>query len=318
VHDPCNTDKERSLAPNRDSDRPLRSMRKPPWLNKKIQYTEERHEVKSILNRLNLNTVCKSARCPNLSECYHHKRATFLILGRTCTRGCAFCSVEKSDASHPLPPDPREPERILDAVKELGLRYVVITSVTRDDLSDGGASQFARSIELIKSHEVGIRVEVLTPDFKGNRSAIDAVAYAHPDVFNHNVETVPRLYSTVRPQADYDRSIAFLSYTGDAYPHIHLKSGLMVGLGEQREEVLQVLQELFKAGCRAVTIGQYLQPEQGNLPVKEYVAPKTFAFYEKQARNLGFSYVASGPYVRSSYMAHQGYDALSKNPPHSY
>jgi lipoic acid synthetase len=293
-------------------------MRKPPWLNKKIQYSEERHAVKSILNRLDLNTVCKSARCPNLSECYHHKRATFLILGKTCTRGCAFCSVEKSVGTLPLPPDPREPERILDAVKRLGLRYVVITSVTRDDLPDGGASQFARSIELIKSYDGGIRVEVLTPDFKGDTSAIDTVARVEPDVFNHNVETVPRLYSTVRPQADYDRSIEFLSYIRDTYTHIYLKSGLMVGLGEKTEEVLQVLQELQDAGCKAITIGQYLQPEQVNLPVKEYVTPETFTFYEREARKMGFSYVASGPYVRSSYMAHEGYDELSKNSYHSY
>ena len=293
-------------------------MRKPPWLNKKIQYSEERHAVKSILNRLDLNTVCKSARCPNLSECYHNKRATFLILGKTCTRGCAFCSVEKSVGALPLPPDPREPERILDAVKELGLRYVVITSVTRDDLPDGGASQFAHCIELIKSYDGGIRVEVLTPDFKGDASAIDTVARVEPDVFNHNVETVPRLYGTVRPQADYDRSIEFLSYIGDTYPHIYLKSGLMVGLGEKTEEVLQVLRELQDAGCKAVTIGQYLQPEQANLPVKEYVTPETFAFYDREARKMGFSYVASGPYVRSSYMAHEGYDELSKNSHHSY
>jgi len=293
-------------------------MRKPPWLNKKIQYSEERHAVKSILNRLDLNTVCKSARCPNLSECYHHKRATFLILGKTCTRGCMFCSVEKSAGTQPLPPDPREPERILDAVKELGLRYVVITSVTRDDLADGGASQFARCIVLIKSYDGGIRVEVLTPDFKGDTSAIDTVARVEPDVFNHNVETVPRLYGTVRPQADYDRSIAFLSYIRDTYPHIYLKSGLMVGLGEKTEEVLQVLRELQDAGCKAVTIGQYLQPEQVNLPVKKYVTPETFSFYEKEARKMGFSYVASGPYVRSSYMAHEGYDELAKNSHHSY
>ena len=318
VHDARNMHREGYAAPGRDSDQPLRSMRKPPWLNKKIKYTEQRHAVKSVLNRLDLNTVCKSARCPNLSECYHHKRATFLILGRTCTRGCAFCSVEKSGGSHPLPPDPREPERILDAVKELGLRYVVITSVTRDDLPDGGASHFARCIELIRSHDREIGVEVLTPDFEGNRGAIDAVARAHPDVFNHNVETVPRLYSTVRSQADYDRSIGFLSHVGDIYPHIYLKSGLMVGLGEERDEVLQVLLDLFQAGCSAVTIGQYLQPEQSNLPVREFVTPGTFALYEREARRIGFSYVASGPYVRSSYMAHQGYDELSKNSPHGY
>jgi lipoic acid synthetase len=293
-------------------------MRKPPWLNKKIEYTDERHAVKSILNRLDLNTVCKSARCPNLSECYRHKRATFLILGKTCTRGCAFCSVEKTGATHPLPPDPHEPERIVDAVKELGLHYVVITSVTRDDLEDGGASQFARCIELIKAHDQSIGVEVLTPDFMGDHGAIDAVACMKPDIFNHNVETVPRLYTTVRPEADYERSIGFLSYIKDVYPHIYLKSGLMVGLGETREEVLNVLKDLLDAGCRAVTIGQYLQPEQGNLGVKEYVTPETFAFYEDEARRLGFGYVASGPYVRSSYMAHQGYDELSKNSLCSY
>lgn len=264
-----------------------------------------------MLNRLGLNTVCKSARCPNLSECYHHRRATFLILGRTCTRGCAFCSVEKSEGSGPQYPDPREPERILNAVRELGLRYVVITSVTRDDLPDGGAAQFARCIELIRSEEPDIKVEVLTPDFLGRAESIDNVARAHPDVFNHNVETVPRLYSTVRPQADYHRSIRFLAYLGDRYPQIYLKSGLMVGLGEKKDEVLEVLRDIRGAGCSAVTIGQYLQPAQSNLPVKEYLTPETFRVYEREARLIGFSYVASGPYVRSSYMAHHGYDALA-------
>ncbi len=297
---------------------PGRSRRKPSWLNKKIQYTDERHRVKTILNRLGLDTVCKSARCPNLSECYYHKRATFLILGSTCTRGCAFCSVEKSKGTSPLPPDPHEPERILNAVKELDLRYVVITSVTRDDLSDGGALQFARCIELIRSYDGEIRVEVLTPDFQGRSTAIDTVARAKPAVFNHNVETVPRLYSTVRPQADYNRSIRFLSYVRDNYPHIHLKSGFMVGLGEEKREVLQVLNDLFQAGCSAVTIGQYLQPGQDNLSVREYVTPELFDEYEREARRIGFSYVAAGPYVRSSYMAHQGYDALSKNDLHGY
>jgi lipoic acid synthetase len=285
--------------------------RKPSWLDKKIQYSDERHEVKSVLNRLGLNTVCKSARCPNLSECYHHRRATFLILGRTCTRNCAFCSVEKSEGSGPQYPDPREPERILNAVRELGLRYVVITSVTRDDLPDGGAAQFARCIELIRSEEPDIKVEVLTPDFLGRGESIDNVARAHPDVFNHNVETVPRLYSTVRPQADYHRSVQFLAYIGDRYPRIYLKSGLMVGLGEEKGEVLEVLRDIHGAGCSAVTIGQYLQPSQYNLPVKEYVTPETFRVYEREARLIGFSYVASGPYVRSSYMAHHGYDALA-------
>jgi lipoic acid synthetase len=284
--------------------------RKPPWLDKKIQYSDERHEVKSVLNRLGLNTVCKSARCPNLSECFQHRRATFLILGSTCTRGCTFCSIEKTGGSRPQPPDPREPERILDAVRELGLRYVVITSVTRDDLPDGGAAQFARCIQLIRSEGPEIKVEVLTPDFLGRTESVDTVARKRPDVFNHNVETVPRLYGTVRPQADYERSIRFLEYIRDKYPGIYLKSGLMVGLGERKEEVLEVLRDLHEAGCSAVTIGQYLQPEQSNLPVQEYVTPETFQVYEREARLMGFNYVASGPYVRSSYMAHEGYDAL--------
>jgi lipoic acid synthetase len=290
-----------------------RRKQKPPWLDKKITYSDERHEVKSILNKLGLNTVCKSARCPNLSECFRHRRATFLILGSTCTRSCTFCSIEKSGSSNPPPPDPGEPRRILEAVKELGLRYVVITSVTRDDLPDGGAVQFARCIQLIRSEGNGAKVEVLTPDFLGRVESIDTVALAGPDVFNHNVETVPRLYPSVRPQADYDRSIRFLVYLRKRYPHIYLKSGLMVGLGERREEVLEVLSDLRGAGCSAVTIGQYLQPEQGNLPVYEYVTPETFKEYEVEARRVGFSYVASGPYVRSSYMAHQGYEALMRH-----
>ena len=288
-----------------------RRKKKPPWLDKKITYSDERHEVKSILNRLGLNTVCKSARCPNLSECFHHRRATFLILGNTCTRSCTFCSIEKSRNSSPPSPDPGEPGRILEAVKELGLRYVVITSVTRDDLPDGGAAQFARCIELIRSEGNGAKVEVLTPDFLGRTESIDTVARTGPHVFNHNVETVPRLYPSVRPHADYDRSIRFLTYLGKRYPQIYLKSGLMVGLGERREEVFEVLRELREGGCAAVTIGQYLQPEQGNLPVHEYVTPEIFREYEREARRAGFRYVASGPYVRSSYMAHQGYEALA-------
>jgi lipoic acid synthetase len=296
----------------------IRNGRKPSWLKKKIQYSDERHEVKSILNRLGLNTVCKSARCPNLSECYHHRRATFLILGNTCTRGCAFCAVEKMSGVVPSPPDSHEPERILSAVKEIGLRYVVITSVTRDDLPDGGARQFARCIELIRAYDHTVGIEVLTPDFQGNTDAIAVVARARPDVFNHNVETVPRLYDSVRPQADYGQSIRFLRYLSDHYPHIYLKSGFMVGLGEEREEVHRVLEDLHEAGCSAVTMGQYLQPEQSNLPVREYITPEVFEEYENIARQIGFSYVASGPYVRSSYMAHQGFDALEGKTPPSY
>ncbi len=286
-------------------------LKKPPWLNKRIQYSEERHEVKSILNTLGCNTVCKSARCPNLSECFLHKRATFLILGNSCTRGCAFCSVEKAPKEEKLPIDADEPKRILEAVKRLDLRYVVITSVTRDDLADGGAEQFAKCIRSIRSYDPHIKVEVLTPDFEGNTRAIDTVTLAGPDVFNHNVETVPRLYRRVRPEANYERSIEFLRYIHKNYPSIFLKSGFMVGFGEKEKEVCDVLRDLFYAGCRAVTIGQYLQPLKGNIPVHEYVSPETFESYETEARRIGFKYVASGPYVRSSYMAHEGYGILS-------
>jgi lipoic acid synthetase len=210
-----------------------------------------------------------------------------------------------------LPVDEDEPHRILEAVKRLGLRYVVITSVTRDDLADGGAEQFARCIRSIRSHDSHIKVEVLTPDFKGNTGAIDTVTLAGPNVFNHNVETVPRLYRRVRPEADYRRSLEFLRYIRNNYPSIILKSGFMVGFGEQSEEVYGVLRDLFQAGCRAVTIGQYLQPLQGNLPVFEYVSPEAFENYKAEARRIGITYVASGPYVRSSYMAHEGYDILT-------
>lgn len=291
----------------------VQNTRKPPWFNKKIYYSDERHQVKSILNQLGLNTVCKSARCPNLSECFHHKRATFLILGNTCTRGCAFCSVQKAPKGSKLPLIEDEPERILQAVKKLGLKYVVITSVTRDDLGDGGAKQFARCIRLIREYDNRIKVEVLTPDFMGNTDAIDTVAQEKPDVFNHNVETIPRLYAEVRPQADYARSIGFLSYIHLQYPDILLKSGLMVGFGERREEVIEVLKDLWHAGCTAVTIGQYLQSEQGNLQVREYVPPDIFTSYAHAAQDIGFVYVAAGPYVRSSYMAHEGYDILTQS-----
>ena len=291
----------------------VQATRKPPWLRKKINYTDAIHEVKSVLGGLALHTVCKSARCPNLSECFHNKRATFLILGNTCTRGCRFCSIEKSKGAHLLPPDATEPERLVDAVRSLGLRYVVITSVTRDDLPDGGATQFAQTVKLLREYSAELKIEVLTPDFLGNRAAIDTVAQSGPDVFNHNVETVPRLYRKIRPGADYDRSLNFLSYLSARYPSIYLKSGLMVGLGETREEIIRVLKDLRSAGCSSVTIGQYLQPGADNVPVVEYVNPALFTRYRREAEKLGFSYIASGPYVRSSYMAHEGYERLKQH-----
>lgn len=288
------------------------SLRKPGWLNKKIVYTEEDHEVRKILHNLSLNTVCKSARCPNLSECYNEKRATFLILGDRCTRNCSFCSVKKVDNFDRLLVDEEEPLRIREAVKALKLSYVVITSVTRDDLQDKGASQFANTVRLIKELDKNIRVEVLTPDFLGDKRAIDTVAEAGPHVFNHNIETVSRLYKMVRPGADYKRSLDLLDYVREGYPEIFLKSGLMVGLGEREEEVFEVLKDLRNSGCNAVTIGQYLRPNTWNIPVYEYIQQEVFARYGEMAEVLGFRYVASAPYVRSSYMAHVGYKDLVK------
>jgi lipoic acid synthetase len=289
-------------------------LRKPPWLKKKISYTDERHRVKKTLHTLSLNTVCESARCPNLSECFHHQRATFLILGNICSRGCSFCSVRKVQPGEKIPVgvDKDEPSRIAKAVDALNLKYVVITSVTRDDLSDGGAGQFAETIRKIRDLDNDIKIEVLTPDFQGDRRAIDTVAKSGPDVYNHNIETVPRLYVSVRPQALYERSLFLLKHLKQFYPGILLKSGIMVGLGETKNEVIEVLKDLSEAGCDAVTIGQYLRPSHRNITVAEYVRPEIFEFYKEQAKKIGFSFVASGPYVRSSYMAHEGYENLAK------
>ncbi len=287
--------------------------RKPSWLRKKILYTPQKHDVKEILRTLGLNTVCEEARCPNQSECFYHKRATFLILGDKCTRNCRFCSIEKAKKGEALEVDPDEPERVAQAVKRLGLRYVVITSVTRDDLEDGGAEQFARTIYSIRKAVNNINIEVLTPDFKGSRKALDIVIGASPDVFNHNVETIERLYGKVRPQADFNRSLDVLKYVKGRDGNIFVKSGFMVGLGEEDDEVIELLKILKKTGCDAVTIGQYLQPTKWNLPVSRYVTPETFEFYRKEAVKIGFKYVASAPFVRSSYMAHEGFKSLKSD-----
>jgi len=287
------------------------SLRKPAWLKKKIEHSEESREVNRILGRLELHTVCRSARCPNLSECYSSRRATFLVLGNRCTRSCSFCSVEKSVPGVSLGLDEGEPTRVAEAVKELGLRYAVITSVTRDDLPDGGAGHFVKTIKEIRRQNPDVKIEVLTPDFQGKETAIRAVAETSPDVYNHNVETVPRLYRIVRPGADYGRSVNLLSFVHTHFPNIFLKSGLMVGLGEGEEEVQTLLRDLHAAGCDAVTIGQYLRPGHGNIPVKEYVTIEKFDRYRVFARKIGFRHVAAGPYVRSSYMAHELYRDLS-------
>ncbi len=277
----------------------------PPWI-KKARLTGN-HSTKGLLRKYRLSTVCEEARCPNRGECFSRPTATFLILGDVCTRGCRFCSVDKGC---PLPPEPQEPERVALAAKELGLRYVVVTSVTRDDLPDGGAEQFARTITALREHLPGAKVEVLTPDFGGSPEALRRVLEAGPDVFNHNVETVPRLYPVVRPQADYSRSLRVLEMAARMRPDMPVKSGLMVGLGETFQEVVQVMKDLRQAGCSILTIGQYLQPTKKNLPVVEYVRPEVFEQYRQRALEMGFSYVASGPMVRSSMNAEEMYQRI--------
>jgi lipoic acid synthetase len=290
-----------------------KNARKPAWLAKKIEYSEERRAVDSILGRLGLHTVCRSARCPNLSECFSARRATFLILGNCCTRSCTFCAIEKARTGESLGVDDREPSRVSEAVTALGLRYAVITSVTRDDLPDGGAGQFVKTVNMIRERDSTVKIEVLTPDFQGSEAAIRAVADSSPDVYNHNVETIPRLYDSVRPGADYNRSLRLLALVRAHRPGVFLKSGLMVGLGEHEDEVASLLADLRSAGCDAVTIGQYLRPGRGNIAVSEYLPQEKFDAYASLARNLGFRYVAAGPYVRSSYMAHEGYRGLSSS-----
>ncbi len=281
-----------------------RARRFPPWLKKRIPSQGEAAEVSRLLAELKLATVCSRAHCPNLPECYARGTATFLILGDSCTRSCRFCAIEKA-APGPLRDD--EPEAVAEASARLGLRHVVITSVTRDDLPDGGAAHFARTIRAVRARLPQAIIEVLTPDFRGAEAAIDAVLAARPDLFNHNVETVPRLYATVRPEADYRRSLGVLAYAKRRATAggmtVYTKSGLMVGLGETADEVRTCLADLRAAGCDILTMGQYLAPSSAHLPVVRFVEPAEFAAWEAEARALGFAAVAAGPFVRSSYQA---------------
>jgi lipoic acid synthetase len=248
----------------------------------------------------NLGTVCQSAHCPNLGECFSRGTATFMILGTVCTRRCRFCAVDKGK---PEPPDPGEPERVAQATKAMGLGYVVVTSVTRDDLPDGGADHFAKTIRCIREHCPEAKVEVLVPDFKGSEAAVRTVCGAAPDVFNHNVETVPRLYEKVRPQADYRRSLDVLANA--AKSGIQTKSGLMLGLGETSREIWETLNDLRRADCAYLTLGQYLAPSAQHVPVQRYVPPEEFERWGETSRAMGFRHVASGPLVRSSYRAEE-------------
>jgi lipoic acid synthetase len=279
---------------------------KPPWLKKRLPSGPDFENVKVLINKRQLHTVCQEAKCPNIWECFSKHTATFLILGDRCTRNCRFCAVTRGPL---IPPDSSEPARVAKTAQAMRLQYVVVTSVTRDDLPDGGAGIFADTILEIRNRMPDTKVEVLIPDFQGNAHALEKVLKALPDVLNHNIETVPRLYSTVRPEAAYVRSLGLLKSVRTFDPAIPTKSGLMLGLGETSDEIHRTLQDLLDAGCHILTLGQYLQPTQKHLPVARFVTPNEFDRWQKIAYDLGFSEVASGPFVRSSYQAHELFQA---------
>jgi lipoic acid synthetase len=293
-----------SVLPTYSPDKPLR-LQRPEWLKVRANTTGEYEEVRAMMRRLSLVTVCEEARCPNIHECWARERtATFMLMGDVCTRHCGFCAVGKG---RPGALDPDEPARVAEAAAELGLSHAVVTSVNRDDLSDGGAAHFAETIRAIRRKVSGCTVEVLIPDFCGDAAALEAVLAEEPEILNHNVETVPRLYRRVRPEAKYTQSLALLAAadarrrrTGSA---TLTKSGIMVGLGEEAAEVLQTLRDLRSAGCDIATIGQYLQPYEKRLPVERYYAPDEFAHLQAEGEAMGFRRVEAGPLVRSSYHA---------------
>lgn len=279
-----------------------RSKKRPEWLKAPAPAGQNFAELKGLVERLRLNTVCSSAACPNMGECWNHRTATFMILGNFCTRRCGFCAVQKGA---PLAVEYDEPVRVAEACEALGLRYTVVTSVNRDDLDDGGAKAFAMTIRAIRERIPGCRVEVLIPDFQGDEAALRTVMDALPDVLNHNIETVPRLYKQVRMGARYERSLELLARAKAMKPAIPTKSGLMVGLGESNEEVVGTLRDMRAHGVEIATIGQYLRPTAMNLPVLRYVTPAEFAEFKHAGLAMGFSHVESGPLVRSSYHAHE-------------
>jgi lipoyl synthase len=280
---------------------------KPEWLKVRAPGSENYHRLKGLMRTLGLHTVCEEANCPNIGECWNHGTATFMILGDTCTRSCGYCNVTHGT---PGAPDAHEPAKVASAIHAMALAYVVITSVDRDDLPDCGASHFAQTILETRTRIPACRIEVLIPDFKGSEDALRVVLDAGPDVLNHNIETVPRLYRTARPGGRYDRALQVLDRSRAHAPQIPTKSGLMVGLGEEWEEVVDTLSDLRSAGCQIVTIGQYLRPSLANLPMSRYYTPAEFAELKRLALNMGFGHVESGPLVRSSYHAHEQVEAL--------
>ena len=291
---------------------PAPPLRKPPWIRAPFPGGPGVQRVKDILRAHRLHTVCEEASCPNLGECFGHGTATFMILGDVCTRRCPFCDVAHG---RPQPPDPAEPEHLAQVVAALGLRHVVVTSVDRDDLRDGGAAHFAACLRALRASCPGTRVEVLVPDFRGRlERALEILLADPPDVFNHNLETVPRLYREVRPGADYTHSLRLLQTFAAAQPRVPAKSGLMLGVGETEAEVEQTLRDLHAHGVRMLTLGQYLQPSRGHLPVRRYAPLEEFARLEQFALALGFAQVASGPMVRSSYHADRQAAGLPASP----
>ncbi|MCB8933698.1 MAG: lipoyl synthase [Fimbriimonadaceae bacterium] len=276
------------------------TQRLPEWLTIRLPRPETIKQVESMMRDKNLHTVCESARCPNLPECWSKKTATFMILGDTCTRSCGFCAIKVGRGTEV---DAEEPASVAKVANDLGLKHVVVTSVARDDLADEGAGQFADTIRALHAENPLVIVEVLTPDFKGKEWCLKLVTDAHPEIYNHNVETVPRLHTVVRPQAKYERSLGLLEKVKELDSSIYTKSGIMLGLGETREEVVATLQDLRDRAVDAVTIGQYLRPTMRHLPVNEFISPSEFKEYEAIGQDLGFAFVASGPFIRSSYNA---------------
>lgn len=275
-------------------------LKKPEWIRTKMQGGAATKKVNAMISDLSLNTVCDEASCPNRMECFERGTATFMILGRNCTRNCTFCNVtrEKPDQVSEI-----EPENVAKAVEKLNLKHAVITSVTRDDLEDQGANQFKRVVEEIRKTSPNVSVELLIPDMQGNKELIDIIIDSEPNILNHNVETVPDLYDRVRPMAIFDRSIEVLHYVKQAKPKMKTKSGVMLGLGETKEQVLEVLERLREVDCDMLTLGQYLQPSTSHIPVVEYITPEQFDEYKEIALDMGFKRVASAPLVRSSYYA---------------
>lgn len=293
------TDRVVSLQEAKQSE-PKPELRKPPWIRVKAPVSKEYRQTKELMRRLNLHTVCEEAACPNIGECWTKKHATVMIMGDTCTRACAFCNVK---TGMPMHLDPAEPKNLAEAVGELGLEHVVVTSVDRDDLADGGAEHFAKCIAAMREFAPNTTIEILTPDFMRKPGAMEQVARARPDVFNHNIETVPSLYRTIRPGARYFHSLNLLWKVKQVDPSIFTKSGLMVGLGETKEEVVQLMDDMRSADVDFITIGQYLQPTPNHAPVARYVEPSEFDYYARVAKTKGFLQVASSPLTRSSYHA---------------